>query len=341
MDKEIKKKICVIFTGGTIGSSSEGGAVNLSGESKKLLLDIYRQSHGDEIKFDTLSPIDILSENVQAEDLDVLSECVDGVDATEYDGIIITHGTDTLCFTANYFSQIFADSKLPIVFVSALYPLKDERSNGPDNFAGAVDFIEREQINGVFVSFKNGGERCKIHLGSRLVFSDELNGYYHSAWGEHFAEVCEDGTIFFPKTPHNPSPELVKRQRFYSIPSGLCRKLMMITARSLLNFSMYDFTRVKPKAVIVELYHSGTVGTKGKSNFLAFAAYCKKHGVPLVIAPVDSRAGVYGSMSHLPDNVIISYDITLEMTVVKMMSALAQGLPVDAYFHRNVFFEKI
>jgi L-asparaginase len=115
----------------------------------------------------------------------------------------------------------------------------------------------------------------------------------------------------------------------------------MITARSLLNFSMYDFTKVKPKAVIVELYHSGTVGTKGKSNFMTFAAYCKKHGVPLVIAPVDSRAGVYGSMSNLPDNVIISYDLPLEMTVVKMMSALAQGLPVDAYFTRNLFFEKI
>jgi L-asparaginase len=341
MDKNMKKRICVIFTGGTIGSDAEGGAVNLSGESKKLLLDIYRQKHGDEIKFDTLSPIDILSENVQAEDLDLLADCVAGVDEKTYDGIIITHGTDTLCFTANYFSQIFANSKLPIVFVSALYPLKDERSNGEDNFAGAVNFIEKEHINGVFVSFKNGGERCKIHLGSRLVFSDELNGYYHSAWGEHFAEICEDGSIIFPATPHNPKPELVRKQRVYATPQGLCRKLMMITARSLLNFSMYDFTKVKPKAVIVELYHSGTVGTKGKSNFKTFAAYCKKHGVPLVIAPVDSRAGVYGSMSNLPDNVIISYDLTLEMTVVKMMSALAQGLPVDAYFTRNVFFEKI
>jgi L-asparaginase len=337
----MKKRICVIFTGGTIGSSAEGSSVNLNSESKKLLIDMYEAAEGGDIKFDKLSPINMLSENVQTEDLDLLAECIKHIDYKKYDGLIVTHGTDTLCFTANYFSQIFADITLPIVFVSALFPLKDKRSNGLDNFKGAVNFIEKAPTSGVFVSFKNGGERCKIHLGSRLIFSDELNGFYHSALGEHFAEIDESGNVVFMSFPHSPTRDEVISRKTTPTPEGLCRKILMITARSLLNFSMYDFTRVKPKAVIVELYHSGTVGTKGKSNFISFAAYCKKHGVPLVIAPIDSAAGVYGSMTNLPDNVIISYDLTLEMTVVKMMSALSQSLPVDAYFNKNVFFEKI
>jgi L-asparaginase len=302
---------------------------------------MYEEAEGKEIKFDKLSPINMLSENVQTEDLDLLAECVNSINYKKYDGLIVTHGTDTLCFTANYFSQIFADIPLPLVFVSALYPLKDKRSNGLDNFRGAVNFIEKATTSGVFVSFKNGGERCKIHLGSRLIFSDELNGFYHSALGEHFAEIDESGEVVFTDFAHMPTRDEVNSRASTPIPEGLCRKILMITARSLLNFSMYDFTHVKPKAVIVELYHSGTVGTKGKSNFISFAAYCKKHGVPLVIAPIDSRAGVYGSMTNLPENVIISYDLTLEMTVVKMMSALSQSLPVDAYFNKNVFFEKI
>jgi L-asparaginase/Glu-tRNA(Gln) amidotransferase subunit D len=46
-------------------------------------------------------------------------------------------------------------------------------------------------------------------------------------------------------------------------------------------------------------------------------------------------------MQNLPDNVMIAYDMTLEMTVVKMMCALAQNLAVNAYFDMDIFFEKI
>lgn len=338
----MKNKICVIFTGGTIGSVADGTTVNLSGGSKKMLLDLYEKKYGKAITFTTLSPVDMLSENVQFEDLDALANCVKNLRLDEYDGIIVTHGTDTLCFTANYFSQIFAGIPLPLVFVSSLYPLNDSRSNGLDNFAGAVNFIRRGKISGVFVSFKNSGERCKIHLGSRLIFSDQINGHYHSALGEHFAELDEGGNIIYPATPHNPTPEQVDCRKIDFVPTGLCEEVMLITARSLLNFAMYDFSRIKPKAVIVELYHSGTIGTKGKRlNFKNFAAYCNECDVPLVIAPVDSKANVYASMANLPKNVIIAYDLTLEMTVVKVMSALAQNLPPQAYFDKNVFFEKI
>jgi L-asparaginase len=337
----MKNKICVIFTGGTIGSAASGTSVGLNGDTKRLLLQMYTQQEGDGIQFTTLSPVNMLSENVQTEDLDALYNCVKQVNCDEYDGIIITHGTDTLCFTANYFSQVFGDIKIPIVFVSALYPLTDERSNGLANFCGAIKFIMGVDFGGVFVSFKNGQERCKIHLGSRIIFSDELNGYYHSAFGEHFAEITSEGAIVYPRTPRNPTPEQVKCRQSLSLPNGLCQKVMLITARSLLDFTAYDFSHVKPKAVIVELYHSGTIDTKGKFNFRSFAEYCKQSDVPLVIAPVDSRANVYSSMQNLPDNVMIAYDMTLEMTVVKMMCALAQNLAVNAYFDMDIFFEKI
>lgn len=105
-----------------------------------------------------------------------------------YDGIIVTHGTDTLTFTANYFSQIFCDIPVPLVLVSALLPLEDPESNGPDNFAAAVTFIRRG-IRGVFVSFKNPYEPCRIHLASRLTYSEQLSGRTGSLLGVHFGEV--------------------------------------------------------------------------------------------------------------------------------------------------------
>ena len=187
----MKNKICVIFTGGTIGSCAKGETVGLKQEVKSALIERFKAHFGDSIVFDELHPLNILSENVQPDDLEKMAECVRGVDVEKYDGIIMTHGTDTLCFTANLFSQIFCDLKIPLVFVSSLYPLDDERSRGFENFAGAVTFIQSVDFGGVFVSFENYGENCKIHLASRLVSATQISGEYESILKTHFGEIVE------------------------------------------------------------------------------------------------------------------------------------------------------
>ena len=58
-------RICVIFTGGTIGSAVKGGTVGLSDETSSLLIDMYREKYGAGVAFDVLRPVSILSENVQ------------------------------------------------------------------------------------------------------------------------------------------------------------------------------------------------------------------------------------------------------------------------------------
>ena len=337
----MKKKICVIFTGGTIGSADDGKYLSLSGTSKKLLIEKYYAMCGNDISFDDLSPINILSENVQPDDLEKMYACLKSVDPSKYDGIIITHGTDTLCFTVNWFSQVFCAYPLPIVFVSALYPLSDKRSNGVKNFAGAVKFIEEARLNGVYCSFTNSEENCKIHLGTRLVYPDEITGSYHSALGEHFAEI-KDGKLVFNNSPLVPTAEEVRNNKCENLTPALSDEVMLITMRSLLNFSVYDFTDVRPRAVIVEPSHSGTICTEGQSlNFLKFADYCKECGVEVIFAPVMSKAGVYASMKNVPKTVKIAYDMTVEMTIVKVMAALGENLPADTYFNDNRFFEKV
>ena len=172
----MKNRICVIFTGGTIGSFVNGGVIDLNRETSSLLIEKYRERFGGTIEFDVLRPLNILSENMQPGDLETMANCIRSVYKSKYDGIILTHGTDTLCFTANYFSQIFCDINIPLVLVSALYPLDDERSRGVENFAGAVTFIESVDYGGVFVSFENHSENCKIHLGSRLIYATQWRG---------------------------------------------------------------------------------------------------------------------------------------------------------------------
>lgn len=337
----MKNKICVIFTGGTIGSRAFGDKVDLRNEDKSFLIELYKSRYGSAVEFDELRPLNILSENVQPSDLEKMADCVRGVDKTKYDGIIITHGTDTLCFTANLFSQIFCDIELPTVFVSALYPLDDSRSRGVENFANAVSFIESVDFGGVFVSFENHGENCKIHLASRLVAATQISGNYESILGVHFGEVV-NGSFIYNENALNPTFGQLRKKRKPCKAQKLCMDLVTIQAHSLLNFDYYRFTEVKPKAVMVQLYHSGTVCTEGKeANFKNFLSYCKGLGIEVVIAPVDSRARTYGSAVGLTEMCTTAYDISFEMATVKVLLALGSGLNIEEELSKNNFFEKL
>ena len=337
----MKKRICVIFTGGTIGSRANGNTVNLSDESKSYLIEKYFERYSSDIAFDELRPLNILSENVQPADLEIMANCVKGVDKSKYDGIILTHGTDTLCFTANLFSQIFCDIQIPVVFVSALYPLDDKRSKGVENFAGAVTFIESVDFGGVFVSFENFNENCKIHLASRLISAAQISGEYDSILGVHFGEII-DGKFVHNSHEGNPAIEQLKLPRKPCKAQKLCMDLVTIQAHSLLNFDFYRFTTIKPKAVMVQLYHSGTVCTEGKeANFKNFLKYCKSLGIEVVISTIDSTARTYSSALGLPDLCTAAYDISFEMATVKVLLALGSGMSIHDELATNNFFEKL
>ena len=338
----MKNRICVIFTGGTIGSySAEGGIVDLKAEIGSLLIEKYRERFGNAVEFDELRPLNILSENMQPADLETMADCIRNVNKDNYDGIILTHGTDTLCFTANLFSQIFCDIKIPLVIVSALYPLDDDRSRGVENFAGAVTFIESVDYGGVFVSFENFSENCKIHLASRLISATQIRGEYESILNVHYGEI-RGWRFVYNENEYNPAPSQLRRPRKPCEAQHLCTDLVTIQAHSLLNFDYYRFNDVKPKAVMVQLYHSGTVCTEGeKANFKNFLAYCKGLGIEVVIATVDSTARTYGSALGLAEMCTTAYDISFEMATVKVLLALGSGKNIADELNKNNFFEKL
>ena len=149
--------ILVIFTGGTIGSAVSDGWISPSDDMKYLLLEKYREKTGDDIEFDTLNPYTILSENLTAEYLNMLTDCVKK-NISLYDGIIVAHGSDTLQYTAAALSLVLGNDIVPVMLVSSNYPLEDERANGTDNFIAATEFITAKAGKGVFISYKNKNE---------------------------------------------------------------------------------------------------------------------------------------------------------------------------------------
>lgn len=286
-------KILVIFTGGTIGSAVSDGWISPSDDMKYLLIKKYRELTTDDTEFVTLNPYTILSENLSSENLNCLIKCV-GENIEKYDGIIVTHGTDTLQYTAAALSFSFGSDTVPVVLVSSNFVLTDERANGISNFIGAVEFIKSLTGRGVFVSYKNRNEKTKIHLASRIVSHVESFDEIYSIDNQPFA-VYDEKITLNPDFKHSEIGDAVSDAHF-------CEQSQILSVVAMPGDSFcYDLS--KYKAVILRPYHSGTLNTENN----VFADFCKRaKGMNIPVFVVNVYGGTTYESSKLYEDLGIT-----------------------------------
>ena len=260
-------KITVIFTGGTIACSNKNGALSPDGANSFTLIEMYR-AEDSSVEFAAESPYFILSENLGVEHWDKLCECIRGVRGS--DGIIVTHGTDTLPFTAAYLGLKLGLCDVPVVLVSAAYPLSDSRSNGLDNFRGAVGFIRSGAGKGVFVSYKNSGENVRIHRAASVLPHMPFSDSVLSVRGNYFADIVGGEVVLNPGFYGDSFGDFSER--------GASGKVLWLRAHPGMVYPSVDGI----KAVLLEGYHSGTLPT-ARVDFRGFCASARTAGVPLYL----------------------------------------------------------
>lgn len=275
-------KILVIFTGGTIGSSLKNGWISNDSETNYLLINNYLKETQDmTTEFVTCSPYSILSENLTAAELNLLQKCVADNLNKEYDGIIVTHGTDTLQYTAAALSYAFADSKIPIILVSSDYPIADKRANGGKNFCAAVRFIKRGLAGGVFVSYKNPKDaETAIHVGTRISQYTEATADLYCIDREPFA-FCDENVRLNPNYKASKSAEGKGYIEFCTSPH-----ILVIESRPGDNFT---YSLEKCQTIIFRPYHSGTLNTENKALKI-LCSEAKERNIP--IFAVNIKEGV-------------------------------------------------
>lgn len=247
-------KIMVIFTGGTIGSSVREGMIGPKEENQIRLLSLYREKSVRNVAFETVAPFTILSENSTGNTLCRLAECVrqqlQYAVEKAWDGIIITHGTDTLAYTAAMLGYLFADTPVPIVLVSSNYVLEEERANGLSNFYHAVEFIAAQGEKGVFVSYENGDHIPRIHRGTRVIahqaYSDEVFSVLGQEYGHFEAER-------FVKTE---GKRWERKRLVLQPPKSLYAPIMQIIPYPGMQ---YPVISEGVEAVLHHTYHAGTI----------------------------------------------------------------------------------
>lgn len=153
------KNILFIATGGTIASKPEGGLLTPVITPKELLE--YVPELDSLCKIVTLQPVNKDSTNMSYQDWFLLSQIVKEK-YEEYDGFVITHGTDTMAYASAALSYFVQNNRKPIVVTGSQKSIylrdTDARANLYDAFVYACD----DKAQGTHIVFDG-----KVILGTR------------------------------------------------------------------------------------------------------------------------------------------------------------------------------
>ncbi len=179
-------RLTLLATGGTIACTQTDKGLVPTLTAAELLAPL-----GNSLPCEVV-PRDVFrmdSSNMQPEEWCVLARAVDHA-LGESDGVVITHGTDTMAYTASALSFMLAGVCKPVVLTGSQlpigHPLTDATYNLRRAFAAAM-----QPVGGVYVAFGDkliSGVRCvKTHTTAMDAFSSinaPLSGYF-DAEGVH------------------------------------------------------------------------------------------------------------------------------------------------------------
>jgi len=131
----VKKNILIILTGGTIGMKTSGSLVVVPGDELAQFLRQFPQLI-NVANVEVLEYLNIPSPYMTPQRMLDLAKLID-IKVIDYDGAVITHGTDTLEETA-FLCDLVLTTRKPVVFTAAMRSGSDLGLDGPRNIIGAV-----------------------------------------------------------------------------------------------------------------------------------------------------------------------------------------------------------
>ncbi len=324
------KRILLIATGGTIAS-------------KKTELGLSPEISGEELfagapeilelcQVESLQLLNIDSTNIQPEHWLLMVKAIEER-FDRFDGFVISHGTDTMAYTAAALSYLIQNPGKPIVLTGAqrplLSPISDARKNLVDSFRLAC----HADACGVHIVFSG-----QVILGTR---AKKLKTKSYSAFSSiNYPEVATiEGSHILQFTP--PLPQDGPPCFYHALtPKVFLAKLIPGMNPDILNYAVSHYD-----AVVLESYGSGGLPFADQRNFLEKLDVLTKAGKIVVIATQALFEGsdleVYevGNRALRQYNVLQSYDMTIEAIVTKLMWLLPQGLDFPAF--RDAFYTPI
>ncbi|MDR3331434.1 MAG: asparaginase [Synergistaceae bacterium] len=309
-------KILLLTTGGTIASRpGEGGLAPSIGA--KEILDAFEGSCPEAaISYEELLNLD--SANVQPEHWQIIARRV-FERLSEYDGIVVTHGTDTMAYTAAALSFMLRNLRKSVVLTGSQMPIDEPGTDAISNLHTAVSVVLCG-IAGVTLAF----DRLVIN-GVRAVKSSTVDfGAFESVNAPPMGILRADGMSVLSR-----STVRVEDGANVILDSALCPDVFLLKLVPGTKPEIFQtLLDMGYRGIVIEAFGLGGVHCEGR-DLIAGIKKISDAGIPVVVCSQclhgPSDLSVYEVGTRLLDaGVIQGADMTTESAVVKLMWALGK-----------------
>ena len=312
------KKLMLLATGGTIACTPTENGLAPTMSAQDIL---HAVADALPCAVEARDVFQMDSSNMQPEEWSVLARAVNDV-LPECDGVVITHGTDTMAYTAAALSFMLAGAGKPIILTGSQlplsHPLTDARLNLLRAFTAAM-----EGVPGVYVCFHDrliSGVRCvKTHTSSMDAFSSV------NARPAGFFDV--DGVHFNRPQLYTPLTDEPYRLRDAIDPHVFLLKLAPGTSPDVLRF----VREAGYRGLVIEAFGLGGLHYIRRNLVRAMEELGESGIYVLVVSQClyeKADVSVYEvGRGLMKDYILNGRDMTTEAAVCKMMWALGQENP--------------
>ena len=334
------KNILIIATGGTIASTDSGDGLVPAIDVKKLIS--YIPDISGRCNIDGISIMNIDSSNMTPSLMKKVADAI--VDNYgDFDGFVVTHGTDTLGYSAAAVTYMLKGLGKPVVFTGSQLPIEHSDTDAKINLFDAVCFA-CENVSGVYVVF-NGIVIYGTH--ARKIKTTSFDAF-ESANIEAAAKVVNGVVVYsgeFSKEKHryieynkyseNDKSNNDSNDTGLYADTDMCEDIMVLKLFPGIKTDIFDYIKEHYRGVIIESFGIGGIPcTAGDEENDSNSSVAEKIGelTEAGIAVVITTQCMYEGVSldvyevgHIlaRQNVIVAKDMTTEAVTMKLMWALA------------------
>lgn len=240
-----------------------------------------------------------------------------------YDGIIITHGTDTMAYTASMLSFMIQNPNLPIVFTGSQLPITHPLTDAILNLRCALE-MAKSGVNGVYIAFDR-----KIILGCRAV-KVRTSGFtaFESINFHSVGKINSNGLIIQSEYLNNCN-SLEPKLNTKIETNVFLLKLTPTTDPKIIDILIDSGV----KGIVIEAYGAGGISYI-RRDYVSKIAYATSKGIPIVVCSQclyeSSNFKIYEvGNKAIQNGAIEALDMTTESAVCKLMYALGQSNNLD------------